>query len=484
MMKYSLIIFLFLASPFLLHAQWVQIGQDVDGEVAYDHSGYAVSINAEGDIMAVGSPLNDDGGEVRVYNLIENQWIQMGSSLTGEAINDDSGSALSLNASGTIIAIGAHYNNSWSGHVRVYQFVEDTWVQMGSDIDGNPVGEPVDDHFGISVDLSSDGLTLVAGAWGNDAAGSNAGQVRVFEFVADEWILKGSVINGEFGYSQAGHGVSISSNGERIAFSSPGTYGGRVRIFEYLVDAWVQLGNSIDGEVNTDMSTPLDLNAEGSVVVIGAKMNDDSGTDAGQARVFQYKDGTWTQKGEDFEGEASYDRLGYSVSMNGIGDIVAISAPSHAYISNNTGYVRLFQFINESWHSIGDINGESGADWSGTSICLNESGDRVAIGAEGNDDNGTSAGHIRVFECINLKVDQLESEKEESLKVFPNPTNGFVNIEANQIQSIQVINSRAQVLVERKQIDKIDLSSLASGIYYIKVITKNSVLTQRILLND
>ncbi len=483
-MKILLTFFSVLLSISLLHAQWEQVGQDIDGEEAYDHSGYAVSINAEGDIMAVGSPFNDDGGEVRVFNLIENQWQQMGSSLIGEAVNDDSGSALSLNAEGTIIAVGAHYNNEWRGQVRVYEFIDDAWIQMGSDIDGNPAGEPVDDHFGISVDLSSDGLTLVAGAWGNDAEASNAGQVRVFEFVADEWVLKGSAINGEFGYSEAGHGVSISSDGQRIAFSSPGNYGGRVRIFEYSVDDWIQLGNSIDGEVNTDMSTPVDLNAEGSVVVIGAKRNDDGGTDAGQARVFQYKDGEWTQKGEDFEGEASYDRLGYSVSLNGVGDIVAISAPSRAYISNNTGYVRLFQFINESWHSIGDIYGEHGADWSGSSICLSESGDRVAIGAEGNVDNGTSAGHIRVFECINLKANQLESEKEESLKVFPNPTNGFVNIEANQIQNIQVINSKAQVLVEKNQIDKLDLSSLDAGIYYIKVITKNSVFTQRILLND
>jgi hypothetical protein len=33
---------------------WIQIGQDIDGEAAYDYSGYSVSLSADGNTVAIG----------------------------------------------------------------------------------------------------------------------------------------------------------------------------------------------------------------------------------------------------------------------------------------------------------------------------------------------------------------------------------------------------------------------------------------------
>ena len=33
---------------------WFQIGQDIDGEAAYDNSGWSVSLSSDGSIVAVG----------------------------------------------------------------------------------------------------------------------------------------------------------------------------------------------------------------------------------------------------------------------------------------------------------------------------------------------------------------------------------------------------------------------------------------------
>ena len=43
-----------------------------------------------------------------------------------------------------------------------------------------------------------------------------------------------------------------------------------------------------------------------------------------------------------------------------------------------------------------DIDGEAALDYSGN-VSLNSDGTIVAIGAHGNDDNGSDAGHVRVF---------------------------------------------------------------------------------------
>ena len=56
--------------------------------------------------------------------------------VNGEAPNDQSGSSVSLNRDGTVVAIGAHYNDhngSNSGHVRIYQWLNHVWTQMGQD---------------------------------------------------------------------------------------------------------------------------------------------------------------------------------------------------------------------------------------------------------------------------------------------------------------------------------------------------------------
>jgi hypothetical protein len=52
---------------------WMQLGQDIDGEAAGDWSGYSVSLSADGNTVATGSPSNDDNGDlsghVRVFVL-------------------------------------------------------------------------------------------------------------------------------------------------------------------------------------------------------------------------------------------------------------------------------------------------------------------------------------------------------------------------------------------------------------------------------
>jgi hypothetical protein len=105
-------------------------------------------------------------------------WMQLGSDIDGEAIGDESGTALAMSADGLVVAIGAPRNDGSfrdAGHVRVYAYTGSSWVKRGADIDG----EAELDQSGLSVSLSDDGLVLAIGAWQNDGAATNAGHVRV-----------------------------------------------------------------------------------------------------------------------------------------------------------------------------------------------------------------------------------------------------------------------------------------------------------------
>ena len=108
-------------------------------------------------------------------------WTQEGSDINGEAAGDSSGHSVSLSSDGSRVAIGAWGNDnggSDAGQVRVYDLTEGEWVQIGSDINGEAAG----DYSGYSVSLSSDGSRVAIGALGNDNGGNDAGQVRVFSY--------------------------------------------------------------------------------------------------------------------------------------------------------------------------------------------------------------------------------------------------------------------------------------------------------------
>ena len=109
-------------------ADWVQRGSDIDGEAANDLSGISVPLSADGSVVAIGARGNDgngidNSGHVRLYAWNGSSWVQRGSDIDGEAANDLSGWSVSLSADGSVVAIGAYRNDGNgidSGHVRLY----------------------------------------------------------------------------------------------------------------------------------------------------------------------------------------------------------------------------------------------------------------------------------------------------------------------------------------------------------------------------
>ena len=163
-----------------------------------------------------------------------------------------------------------------------------------------------------------------------------------------------------------------------------------------MVKAW----RDIDGEAVDDISGySVSMNSSGDRVAIGAYGNDGTASNAGHVRIYEYSSGSWSQLGSDINGEAADDFSGVSVSMNSSGDRVAIGAYINDGNGTNAGHVRVYEYSSGSWSQVqNDIDGEAVNDYSGTSVSMNSSGDRVAIGAPYNDGTATDAGHVRVYD--------------------------------------------------------------------------------------
>ena len=113
----------------------------------------------------------------------------------------------------------------------------------------------------------------------------------------------------------------------------------------------------------------------------------------------------WTRE-IDLVGEAVDDMFGYSVSMSADGKRVAIGATGNdgngSVGSLDAGHVRVYAESGGTWTQVGaDIDGEAAGDESGGSaggpVSMSADGTRVAIGATGNDGTGLDAGHVRVY---------------------------------------------------------------------------------------
>ena len=330
-------------------------------------------------------------------------WTQTGADIDGEAEDDRSGQSVSLSSDGSILAVGAwgnDENGSCSGHVRIFQNTTGTWAQVGADIDG----EAADDNSGWALSLSSDGSVVAIGAWGNDGNGDRSGHVRIYKNYGGTWIQIWEDIDGEAAGDYSGRSVSLNHDGSVVAVGADGNSGngtdaGHVRIFKDYGGTWTQIGTDIDGEAAGDNSgRSVSLSSDGSVVAIGAYGNDGNGALAGHVRIYQNNEGTWIKVGADIDGETAYDYLGMSVSLNSDGSIVAVGADGNDDNGDLSGHVKIYQNISGIWTQIGaNINGEAEEDRSGGSVSLSADGSVVAVGADENDGNGSKSGHVRIY---------------------------------------------------------------------------------------
>ena len=232
----------------LVNGQWKLIGQ-INGKFTGERLGAALALSSDGKTLVIGAPnystktLNEVGC-ARVYRHSGNEWVQIGSDIVGDAAKDRSGASLDISANGNIIMIGAMFNDSCRGQVRVYEYDEKTndWNQLGQDINGEAgevVNERVGDLSGKSVSMSSDGLTIAIGAPNNQKNEDYyyTGHVRIYSFQRQQWVQILNDIDGSTDGDTLGYSVSLSGNGHQLAIGVPGNAdvnarAGQVRVYK------------------------------------------------------------------------------------------------------------------------------------------------------------------------------------------------------------------------------------------------------------
>ena len=327
-------------SVYKLHGTvWTQMGSNIYG----DDGAFAgaVALSDDGLTVAVGAYLdgyNGGGcgygcGNVRIYTYDGSSWNQIGQDLEGFS-SEYLGHAVSLNANGDRIAIGApHFSFNQKGRAVMYEYDGSTWVLLGFSTGFEMLGEANGDNFGFSIKMNSVGDRVIVGSYSNDDNGNSAGQVRVYAYSGGSWSQVGLDLNGQTANDWFGHDVCMSADGLTIAVGSHkrGTDSalsmeGTVQVFVDQGGTWTQRGTDVigvlenhGGQQTTGQGFSLSLSDDGTRLAVGAPFfgstNDDND---GYVKVYEFFDGDWAQLGLEISG-ASDVRLGHDVALSGDG---------------------------------------------------------------------------------------------------------------------------------------------------------------------
>lgn len=473
-------------------AQWTQKGQDINGTIASGNLGFSVSISSDGSTIVTAAPYSSlpgfGVGLVKIYTNNGGTWIQEGQDLVGNNQGDNFGYATSLNNDGSIVAISAPNNDDIltnAGIVNIYENVGGTWTQLGQSIVGSSAG----DKSGKSLSLSSDGLTVAIGT-PSHASGA-LGQVRVYTYSGGSWNQLGSDIDGITSQSQLGTSVNLSADGLtfvtglRASTHDTLTYNGSAKVYEYNGTDWSQKGSTIQGEAAHDNAgIAVDISSDGNIIAVGASKHDETASNAGQVRLFEYAGGAWSQIGQDIDGDAVNNEFGASLSLSDNGSIIAIGSSKNADGGTVAGHTKIYENLGGNWIQKGiDIDGIA-FDQSGYSVGLSGDGSSVIIGAPYNSDSVQYAGQVKVFEYL-TSVEVESNAIDSEINIFPNPATAILGIKTDiNINQIQILDITGKTVISQSyNYNNINISRLTNGVYYLKIKTHNQIITKKFIKN-
>jgi hypothetical protein len=276
-----------------------------------DRLGQSVSLNDAGNILAIGAP-HPLGppvppaapGQLYVFTETGGVWTQQQKVVPDPGDGEDRdffGYSVSLNAAGDILAAGAPLDNtaagSQAGSTYVFTRSGSAWTQQQKITD---IGSGRD-RFGFSVSLNSAGDVLAAGAYLDDTAeGVDAGSVYVFTESGGVWTLQQKITDIGAPGDRFGDYVSLDSPGTTLAIGSnlddtgAGVNSGSAYIFVEDGGVWTQQQQlfATDPVAGSEFGWSLAC-LTGTVVIGSPKHSHAGGVNAGSAYVFARSGDVW-----------------------------------------------------------------------------------------------------------------------------------------------------------------------------------------------
>ncbi len=269
-----------------------------------------------------------------------------------------------------------------------------------------------------------------------------------------------SDLNDLFGFT-----VALDAEGVTLAISAPGEWGGAIGVngaydnstpdsgavyvmsrapdsgqYDWVQQAYIKASNT---DADDAFGWWVALSEDGNTLAVGAPNEDSSTTgvnsgadniamDSGAVYVFVRRDGIWEQQAfVKASNSGNFDRFGWSVALSGDGDTLAVGAPGE----DLSGATYIYTRVGGNWTEqvlLKASNAEA-LDLFGGSVSLGLNGERLAVGAIGedsaatgvndneNDNSVDSSGAVYLFDRSGTKWNQTAYVKASN----SDPLDGF-----------------------------------------------------------
>ncbi|KAB2815133.1 T9SS type A sorting domain-containing protein [Phaeocystidibacter marisrubri] len=336
-------------------------------------------------------------------------WTQIGQALIGKDGQDELGHAIDLSNDGQRCIIGAHAANinGWynSGEVRILEWNpnRNRWQPLHTKYEGSSPGV----RAGTSVAISGDGNVIAIGEPGNDDLGVDRGMVVIFAFTGMEWqnigTLYGTNMNDQFGWR-----IDLNQDGSVIVISSEYSpngntlYAGDVKVYENLGAGYVQKGSPIHGNAsNAKFGESLKISGDGTEFIVTTPLLEVGGSVVGEVEVYEYVAGAWQTKGGAFTGLQLQTSLGHSADIDITGDRISFTSFERLNTSASVQRrVKTYDWNGTSWSLNGTLNPPTGSVAFGSYISLSRDGNRLASSDVHATFNQSSQGGVYIYEEV------------------------------------------------------------------------------------
>ena len=373
---------------------------DVFKALATDAAGsdlFGNSVAVSGDIAIAGAWFADgpgfSAGAAYVFERQGSGWSQTKLTASDAAGGDRFGNSVSV--SGTWALVGAYLDTvsfqSDSGSAYLYKLTPNGWDERLKFV---PSDMRAGQKFGSAVAIASP--TALVGAEADDDHGPFAGAAYVFRRVNPTTWVEVTKLTAADASSGAvfGREVALTDGVALVGAELDDVHGadsGSAYVFERTPAGWVQTAKLVPdiGAAGEFFGASVAVAAD--VAVVGASRDSSLGEFAGSAYVFERAAGGWVQTAKLTAPDARpFDGFGTSVALSGSRVLVgSFRAWGQGELA---GAAYLFERTPAGWELTDKLAASGGHafDSFGTSVAI--SGDRVVVGASGDDEAANAAG--------------------------------------------------------------------------------------------
>jgi hypothetical protein len=357
-------------------AEWEEVQQllasdgsdDTDGDNG-DWFGYSNAVSLNGDRIVVGAHYNDsaylfewDGSDYQEIHIFTPSSGETGDRYGRDVAISDDGAVIAIGADGYTDPDDSYYNAI--GAVYVYHWNDGTssWDETLL-VSSDPVPVEV---MGYTLDMSSDGDTVMAGATGEGDLSwpgyeiEQRGAVYVFEYNGTSWseteVHTSEYDTDDAAYDWFGYDVGVNGIGDMFASGSymddkAGEDSGTLYIFDKNGSSWDETTyiTASDSESSHGLGYSIDVSDDGGVIAVGA---DNGGPElppddfnAGAVYIYEGGGTSWSETKITASDDDPMAGYGKSVSLSDDGLTLAVGA----FRSDGQGAVYVYDLRLDRW---------------------------------------------------------------------------------------------------------------------------------------